>query len=245
VTTSVQTLRRLAWALVVLAIASAVMTVMYTLALPPLPPPPPEIEDLVQRIQAFVAIDHQLFPFAMVQGVVTAGLFLVAAILGAALRSWAIQTPTRDAMVLLFVIGGTIGIVANFIHIAMADVAAAGICDCAYINEQYVAHDKALQVGWTAANWLSIGAVSLTAIGVAMAGRLVNVSSTWRMVSYLVAVVALLAVGIRVLAAFTFVAAFDPFQVSDLLIAVAAGILVPIWAILLARGAPRSAEMAA
>jgi hypothetical protein len=34
-----------------------------------------------------------------------------------------------------------------------------------------------------------------------------------------------------------FIGAFDPFLTSDLIVAFAGGILVPIWAVLLARGA--------
>jgi hypothetical protein len=37
-------------------------------------------------------------------------------------------------------------------------------------------------------------------------------------------------------ASFVFIEAFDPFQVSNLITAVASGILVPAWAILLMRG---------
>ena len=37
------------------------------------------------------------------------------------------------------------------------------------------------------------------------------------------------------MASFVFIQAFDPFQLSDILTAIAAGILVPVWAILLAR----------
>jgi hypothetical protein len=232
---SVETVRRLAWSLVVLGIAAGVLQVIYTLALPPLPPPPPFIEDLVQRLESFVAIDAQLFPFVVVLGLVTIGVFVVAALLGTALRSWARSGSLRDAMVVLFVIGATLGIAANVLNIGVAQAASNGYCDCGFKTEELIARDYALQTGWQAINWLNIAAVTLTGLGVAVAGRALDLSSAWRMVSYAIVALLLLAVGIRVIAAFTFIAAFDPFQVSDLLIAVAAGILVPIWAILLAR----------
>jgi hypothetical protein len=38
------------------------------------------------------------------------------------------------------------------------------------------------------------------------------------------------------LGSLVFIEAFDPFQVSDLIVAITSGILVPIWAILLSRG---------
>jgi hypothetical protein len=238
VVSSWQNVRRLALVLAIVAIASAVLTIMFTFGLPPLPPPPPDIPDLVARIEAYRLGDQKLFPFAFLQGVVTMGLFLVAALLGAALRAWARPSGLRDAMVLLFVVGGSLGIAASVLNVAVADAAQSGICDCSYKTEELIGQDYALGLGWTVVNWLQIAAVTLVAIGVAAAGRLVFISSMWRTLSYAIAVLALLAVLIRALAAFVFIEAFDPFQVSDLLIALAAGILVPIWAILLARGAP-------
>lgn len=239
-----RTVRRLALALAVLAIASAVLTIMFTFGLPPLPPPPPDIEDLLQRIEAYRFGDQQLFPFAFLQGVVTLGLFLTAALLGVALRAWASRSTLRDAMVLLFVVGGSLGIAANVLNIAVADAAQSGICDCNYRTEELIGQDYALGLGWTVVNWLNIAAITMVAIGVAVAGRLVDISGSWRTISYAIAALALLAVVIRTMAAFVFVQAFDPFQISDLMIALAAGILVPIWAILLARGAPRETEPA-
>jgi hypothetical protein len=50
---------------------------------------------------------------------------------------------------------------------------------------------------------------------------------------------------LRVLAVFIFIEVFDPFQIADLVTAVTVGILVPIWAILLARGLGRSTPEAA
>jgi hypothetical protein len=234
--TSLATVRRLCWALVVLAVVAATMQVIYTFALPPLPPAPPEIEDYIQRLESFVSVDQQLFPFEVVRSLVTAGLFVVAATLGSAVRTWASASAGRDAMVLLFVVGGTLGVAANLLNIGVTQAASFGYCDCGYKTEELIARDYALSTGWQAINWLTIGAVTLTGIAVALAGRLLDVSAMWRMVSYAVAALVLAAVIIRVIAAFVFIEAFDPFQVSDLLIAAAAGILVPIWAILLARG---------
>ena len=239
--TSAKSVRWLAWALVGLAIATAVLQVIYTFALPPLPPPPPETEDYLQNLEAFVAIDQQLLPFVAVQSLAALGVFLVAAVLATFLRAWALPSSARNAMVLMFAVGGALGIAANVLNIAVADVAARGYCDCGYKTEELIARDYALNTGWTAVNWVNIAAVTLTGVGVAIAGRIVELSAAWRTLSYLIAVVVLLAAALRVLAAFVFIQAFDPFQVSDLLVAFAAGILVPIWAILLARNVDRPA----
>jgi len=231
-------IRGLAWALAILAIVNAVITVGFALNIGA-PPPPPENQDLVDRLLAFRADDVRIFGVGVVQSLSGVGVFLVAAILGSALRRWARDTPARDALVLLFVMGGVLGVGANLLNIAVSNSATFGYCDCGYKTEEVIAQDYALSVGWTAVNWLSIGAVTLVGLGAAVAGRLVDVSPTWRLVSYAIAALLLVAVAIRLVAAFVFVAAFDPFQASDLLTALAAGILVPIWAVLLARAAPR------
>lgn len=242
--TSVRTVRWLAWALVVLAIASAILTLLFAVGgAGVLPPPPPDVDDFVQQLEAFRLGDREIFPFVVLSSLAALGVFLVAAILGTVLRAWARPTALRDAMVLMFVIGGALGIAANILNVAVASAATRGYCDCGFKTEELIAQDYALSLGWETVNWLNIGAVTLAAIAVAVAGRIIEVSPAWRTLSYVIVVVILAAVALRVIAAFVFVEAFDPFQVSDLVIAFAAGILVPIWAILLARGLRSGPEM--
>jgi hypothetical protein len=235
VVTSVRAIRWLCWALVVLAISSGVISLGFALRIGA-PPPPPEAQDLVVRLLAFRADDMRIFPVVLLNSLAGLGVFLVAAILGSALRRWAPDTPARDAMVLLFVIGGVTGIAANLVNIATSNAATFGYCDCGYKTEELIAQDYALTVGWNMFNWLAIGAVTLVGVGAAVAGRLLDFSPTWRLLSYAIAVLLLFAVALRLVAAFVFIQAFDPFQLSDIVTAVGAGILVPIWAILLARG---------
>ena len=140
-------------------------------------------------------------------------------------------------MAMLLVIGGVLGIGANLLNIAVGDAATFTYCDCGYKTEEVIGQNYALTVGWTMVSWLSLGALTIVASGVALAGRLVDISATWRTLSFVIAVALLLAVALRVLAEFVVIAAFDPFQVSDLIVAFAAGILVPVWAVVLARGA--------
>ena len=231
---SVRWLRGLCWALVVLAVISALVSLLFATGILR---PPHDVEDLVERLIANRTSDTDAFPFVVVGSLATIGVFLIAALLGVALRSWAPVTPERDAMVMLFVIGSVLGIGANLVNIAVGNAATFTYCDCGYKTEEVIGQNYALMVGWTMVSWLSLGALTIVASGVALAGRLVDISATWRTVSYVIAVALLLAVALRVLAEFVFIAAFDPFQVFDLIVAFAAGILVPVWAILLARGA--------
>jgi hypothetical protein len=237
-------MRWLAGALVVLAIVAAAFNVFFTFGIV-VPPPPPETGDFLSQLEANRLGDQAIFPYVFVESVATLGLFLVVALIGAALRPWVVAGSQRDLMTLLFVVGGTIGVAANGIKIAASNAATFGYCDCGFKTEELIAQDYALTIGFMAFLWLQLAAITLTGVAVAVAGRMVDVSPAWRTLSYVIAGVVLLAVLVRTAAAFVFVTAFDPFQVTDLLIALATGILVPIWAILLARAVPRSAEMAA
>jgi hypothetical protein len=228
-----RTLRWLSWALVVLVVISAVITLLF--AFGPLRPPV-EADDFVDRLIGQRMHDEDAFPFVIVGSLASLGVYLVAAMLGLVLRAWAAPTWTRDTMTLLLVFGGVIGIASQLMNIGVGDAARPFYCDCGYRAEEVIGLDRALNVGWSMINWLVIGAVTFVGVGVAAAARVVQVSSTWRLVSYAIAAGVLVAVAIRVAGSIVFIEAFDPFQVSDLIIAVSTGILVPIWAIFLSRG---------
>jgi hypothetical protein len=228
------TLTWLSWALVVLVVISAAVTLLFVLGV--LRPPPDANDDFVDQLVFMRTHDEQAFPFVIVGSLATLGVYLIAAMLGVVLRAWAELSPTRNAMTLLLVFGGVTGIGAQLLNIGVGDAARPFYCDCGYRAEEMIGLDRALNVGWSMVNWLSIGAITLVGFGVALAGRVVEVSSAWRLLSYAIAAGVLVAVAIRVAASIVFIEAFDPFQASDLIVAVTSGILVPIWAILLSRG---------
>jgi hypothetical protein len=226
-------LRSLSWALVVLVIISAVVTLLLTsgVLLTPF-----DIPDFVDRLVAIRSDQERLLPIIMLGALATLGVYLVAAMLGMALRAWSVPGQARDVMTLLLVLGGVIGIGSQLLHIGIHDAARPFYCDCGYRAEEVIALDSALLVAESMFNWLAMGAVTLVGAGVATAARVVTVSGTWRLLSYLIVAGLLVAVALRFVAALVFIEAFDPFQVSDFIVAITSGVLVPIWAILLARG---------
>ena len=239
-----QTLIWLSWALVILVVISAAILLLFVTGV--LLPDPDENADFVDQLLFMRTHDEQAFPFVIIGSLATLGVYLIAAMLGVVLRVWARATPTRDAMTLLLVFGGLIGIASQLLNIGAGDAARPFYCECDYRAEQVIGLDRALNVAWSMINWMNMGAVSFVGVGAAVAARVLTVSSTWRLLSYAIAVAVLVAVAIRFLASLVFIEAFDPYQVSDLIIAVMSGILVPIWAILLARGVtePEAQEIA-
>ena len=228
-----RTLTLLSWTLVILAIVSAVVSLLFVSGFLL---PPHFDADFVDRLIADRTSDQQAFPFVLVGSLATFGIYLVVAMLGLVLRAWAMPSPARDVMTLLLVVGGIVGIVGQLANLGVSDAARPFYCDCGYRAEEVIGLFKALEVGWTIAAWLGLGALALVGLGAAVTGRVIRVSAGWRNLSTVIAIVLLVGVLLRVVGSLVFVEAFDPFQMSDLIVALTVGVLVPIWAVLLARG---------
>jgi hypothetical protein len=232
----------LSWALVVLAVISAV--VLLVLASGVLITPV-NVPDFVDRLFAIRTDQERLIPLVILGGVASLGVFLVLALLGVVLRAWATPSPGRDVMSTLLVLGGVIGVASQLTHMGIHDAGRAFICDCGYRVEEVIALDSALHVGESIFGWLLMGALSLVAVGVLVTGRVIAVSEAWRTLSLVLAIGILVAVAIRFVAALVFIEAFDPFQVADVMVAVVSGVLLPVWAILLLRGIEEPVEVSA
>ncbi|HEY7465027.1 MAG TPA: hypothetical protein VH987_11445 [Candidatus Limnocylindria bacterium] len=237
-----QTVVWLSWALVVLAVVSGVVLLILAsgVLLTPI-----DIPDFVDRLFEIRRDQERLIPLVILGGVASLGVFLTLALLGVVLRAWAPTTPGRDLMSVLLVLGGVIGIASQLVHMGIHDAGRALICDCGYRVEEVIALDNALFVGESIFGWLLMGALSLVAMGVAVAGRMVAVSGRWRTLSLVIALGLLVAVALRFVAALVLIEAFDPLQVADIIVGVFLAILAPAWAILLLRGIEEPAEVPA
>lgn len=232
--------RWLCWSLVVLVIISAVFTLGFALGIFYKDPGP--IDDFVARLEAVRQADQAAFPFVLMGSLATFGVFLVATMLGVALRALAPAGGARDVMTTVFIVGGIVGVLAQLANIGVGQVAAFGYCDCGYRVEELIAQDYALFVGWSIQEWLAAGAITIVGVGAALAGRLIDISPAWTTLSYLIAVVLLVAVAVQVVGFFIHLENIDLRQITDLVIGLVAGVAVPIWAILLARGARQVPE---
>src|SRR5688500_14721954 len=166
-----RTLTWLSWTLVILVVISAAVTLLFLLGVLR---PPVDAPDFVDRLLAMRTHDQEAFPFVIVGSLATLGVYLIAAMLGVVLRAWALPTPTRDAVTLLLVFGGLIGIASQLLNIGAGDAARPFYCDCGYRAEEVIGLDRALNVAWSMINWLNIGAITFVGIGVALAARVVE-----------------------------------------------------------------------
>jgi hypothetical protein len=232
-------LRWLCWILVVLVVVQAVLTYGlhqgWFVKFPDLSP----TADLVDRLLASRSIDQQTNTLALIATLGALGVFVIAALLGAVLRPLVSSGSARDVMTVVFLLGGVIGVAAQLVNIGVNQAATYGYCDCGYKAEELIAQDYALGVGWTVQFWLALGAITIVGVGAAVAGRLVAISPLWTTLSYLIAIALFLGIALQLLGQGNF---------ADIVIGITSGIAVPIWAILLARGASRGspgAEMSA
>jgi hypothetical protein len=133
--------------------------------------------------------------------------------------------------------GGLMGLASQLIHIGSQQVAIdVPYCDCGFKVQETISQYWGLTLIQGAESWLINGATVFLAIGIALASAaLAGVvrSPGWRSVSWLTALVAIISVALSGLELGG--------DIDQLLIAVLGGILLPLWAVLLARGIGRAA----
>jgi hypothetical protein len=185
----------------------------------------------LDRLLVYRSDDQKIYGLILASSVVTSGLFLIAAMLGPALRRFAAEHPAAGLMSAVFIVGGTVGVISQLVNIGVAQMATFTYCDCGTLETEVIAQDYALALGWTTQIWLNLGATAIVGIAVGIAGRVLAISREWSMVSYLIVVGVFVAVAMRI---------FGLDQLSSLLIGVVAGLIVPIWAYMIIRSVPGS-----
>jgi hypothetical protein len=234
----VRLLRTLCWTLVVAAIVAAVGQLLLTFGI--WAGGPAELAptaDFVDRLLTFRSNDQEVFPVVLVGGVASVIVFVIVGLIGVVLRRRAEGGVITDVMATLLVIAAVVGVASQMLSIGVGEAATRTYCDCGYRTEEVIAQDYALSIGWTVTAWLMNAAFVLAGIGVAIAGRAVDVSASWRLLSYLIGIILIGATVVRVLTP-VFLLPEVLFMLTDIAVGLTAGILVPIWAILLARGRP-------
>ena len=219
-------LRTLAAALALLAATSAIITIGLSLDLFAKALEVPDSADLVERLLAERAHDALVYGPIVVGSFATLGVFLVMALLGAAMRPRAAAGVARDIMVVLLVVGGVLGIGGQLVNLAFHQQATYGYCDCDFRNQAIISQAYALNTSERIEYWLTMGASVIIGAGVALAGQLLDLGRPWRLLSYVIGGATLVAVVLRYA---------DLELATSIALGIALGIALPVWAIVLAR----------
>jgi len=200
------------------------------------PPDIPASADLPTNLLAAVPAIHAMWPFDAVSSLLFGVGFGALALLGRPLAS--LVPAGRGGATLIgpaLLGGGVLGVAAQLIHVgAQQLVVDIPYCDCGFKVQETISQHWALVLIGGAQSWLTNGAAILLVVGFSVAGYVladVVRSAGWRELSFLTAAVAVVSV---ILSALELGG-----DLTQLLIAAIAAILIPLWAVLLVIGLGR------
>jgi hypothetical protein len=219
-------MRRLSIGIGVVFILAALLRLVDVLNLVASPPANPG-DNLVDRVLATIPYRHDIWPVFFGTNVLIAIGFAALAALGWLLAARMTSTDDRRGLLLgTFVTGGILGAAGQLVLVgavrAQIDIP---YCDCGFKQQEIVSQVRAEMVAQGASEWLVNGALLLGAIGLVIAaarfaGREMPDAWGWLAIGTAVIVVAWLLLSFA-----------DQGDVSDALLLLIIGILVPIWAI--------------
>jgi MFS family permease len=229
--------RGFAWGLAVFFFGATLFQLVDQLDLVAQPPNIPESANLVDRVLASIPYQQDIWPIFFAANLLIGLGFLCVVGLGFGLAA---EIPhdddRRGLLAMAFVAAGIIGAAGQLLLIgavkAKIDIP---YCDCGFKDQEIVSQVWAEMVTGSAQQWLLNGATLLAALGIVVGGRLFGsggpLSERWRWLSYAIAVLVVVTsvLGILDLA--------DDLQ--NVISLALTGILIPIWAIWLARGTGR------
>jgi hypothetical protein len=236
---------RLAW---MIAIAFLAATVLFTLLYFDITRPPPPAPNADHTFIDLILAGFERDQAAWVQIVASSLLFAVAfgalAALGIVLRGVLGRDDPRTALLTVtFVLAGAIGVASQVMLTGATEFAiSAEYCDCNFLAEEVIGRQMALGTIFSMTSWLTDATTVLFAIGLLALAPAAAVSWPSGLVTYtrVVAILGFLTVVYsRIIDPLVHnpggPEAFDHHLVGGVIVGVFAGILVPIWAVWLAR----------
>jgi hypothetical protein len=221
-------MRRLSVGIGVAFVLAAVLRLADQLNVVATPPNLPDGTNLVDRVLATIPYRHDVWPVFFGTNILIAIGFAGLAALGWLLAARMAATDSRRALLLgTFVTGGILGAAGQLILVGAAKAQVdIPYCDCGFKEQEIVSQVWAEMVAQGAAQWLVNAALLLGALGLAVVaarfgGREMPDGWGWLSFGIAVLVVAWLALTFLDVAG----------DITDVLLLVVIGILVPIWAI--------------
>jgi len=234
--------RMLAW---ILAVSFPLATIILVLLLLNITASEPTFREgdnvLADNIVTGFTNDQERWPQELAANLLFVLGFAAVAGLGATLPSLiGAADGARRLLAALFMVAATLGIVGMLLYVGVKEVAAnPTYCECGSRDAQLISRVSVLDAASSAQNWLTDAFATLFGVGLLVAASGAAMPSGWRTYSRWFGVAALGVVIIHRLIPLIQEVIDNPdvdlFLAGDLLVAIVAGILTPIWAIWTAR----------
>ena len=200
--------------------------------------PTPDIAatlDFPSRLQALQPFREAQWPF----DAVSTSLFVVGfgalALMAGPIGSLAGADRRAGVLKSAILASGLLGVTAGLLYVGATQVTIAlQYCDCGFKAEESISQFWAIAIVQGATNWLGYGAVGFGAIGVALSALVLGdrgVPQMWRWISWSAAGLLILSIALHEV---------SDTPAGDLVAAVASGILLPAWAVILAMRSDQS-----
>lgn len=224
-------LSALAWTAAAALVIAAALTLVLQLNLLGEPPLRADGMDFVDFIISRFAWERGRLPLDVTASLLFALAFLALAGVGWLLGSLALGDSDRGRLLAAaFVAAGILGAAAQLIYVGAVQIATEPtICDCGYRAEEILGRLEAAHAAGSQQTWLTYGAFVTGAVGFFLAARAERARwpGGWTILSAAIGVLLLAAVVAEVIGLEI---------VPDLVVLAAVGLLIPAWAIGLARG---------
>lgn len=226
--------RVLAWVIAIGLFVGTIIRVALSFELLGQPPEPPT-DDFVDRTLTFYTFATSQWPIEFTSFAAFAIGFAALAALGPVLGRLASDDDARGGLVMVTLLGlGGIGLASQLVPLgALPFLTFPELCECGLREHEVMAREVVNGTIFNVQIWMTVGALVLAAPGLWLAGSLgadAGMPAAWRWLSLLIGLASVVLAVLAVLYAFPF---------DQYVLGLTAGILVPIWAIWLARRAPQ------
>ena len=216
----------LAWVAAIALVVATLLTIVLRFNLTAEPPLRADGTDFVDFVVTRLAFDRDRLPLDMGASLLFALAFLALAGVGWLLGAAVPDTDRGRVLAASFVVAGTLGAVAQLTHVGAVTIASdPTICDCGYRAEEIIGRLQAMHVADAQQTWLTHGAFVSGSVGFFLAAA-PRWGSSWRGLSIAIGALLVLAVLVEVIGLET---------VPELIVLATVGLLIPAWAVLLAR----------
>lgn len=216
----------LGWVAALVLIVATLLTIVLRFNLTGEPPLRAEGTDFVDFVVTRLAWDRGRLPLELSASLLFAIAFVALAAVGSLLGAAIPDTDRGRVIAAAFVVAGVLGAAAQLVHVGAVTIASEPtICDCGYRAEEIIGRLQAMHVADGQRTWLTHGAFMVGSVGFFLAANRRG-GSVWRGLSTATGALLLLAVLVEVIGIET---------VPELVVLATVGILIPAWAIAIAR----------